>query len=406
MEDFTHALHVLSEVFTHAGDYDISDIQLRSGRIPYIHTKKGLMVIHSLGELPEAVVLNVIDLLYSGQDKDQFESKQNQMEGQMPVIERLQEFKVADFSCNGQPMPNGELCGRMRVQAHLSSSGVGMTARILADDIPNLDVLGLGPDTTEALRGFLQKRQGMGLVTGQTGSGKSTTLAALIDWVRRNCDRHIVTVEDPIEYRYPHDMTGSPAEFLDQVPPGLVTQQEVGKHVMSYHQGLKDVLRKAPHVILLGEVRDRATMDTVIEAAQTGHVVITTLHTNGAVKTISRILEFFPRDQHRSILGRLSEILMFILSQGLMKGVDGRVLNYEFLQNTESAVRSGIAAYDGGAKSLEDVIRQSGNVEWDTNLRNLYEQGKIDFETFQLNMMNPDDEDANLFIKEEDASYG
>lgn len=401
MADFTNALHVLSEIFTHAGDYDISDIQLRSERVPYIHTKKGLLVIHSLGELPESVVLNVIELLYSGQDVDQFESKENQMAGQMPVIERLQEYKVADFSCNGQPMPNGELSGRMRVQAHLSSSGLGVTCRILADDIPSLDVLGLGDDTAEALRGFLQKRQGMGLVTGQTGSGKSTTLAALIDWVRRHCERHIVTVEDPIEYRYPHDMTGSPPEEMDRIPPGLVTQQEVGKHVMSYNQGLKDVLRKAPHVILLGEVRDRGTMDTVIEAAQTGHVVITTLHTNGAVKTISRILEFFPRDQHRSILGRLSEILMFILSQGLMKGVDGRVLNYEFLQNTESSVRSGIAAYDGGAKSLEDVIRQGGNVEWDANLRNLYDQGKIDFETFQLNMMNPDDADANLFVADE-----
>ena len=259
--------------------------------------------------------------------------------GQMTGSERLKEYNVADFRCNGQMLPNGELCGCMRVQAHLSSAGLGVTCRILADDIPDLDVLGLGPDTTAALRGFLQNRPGMGLLTGQTGSGKSTTLAALIDWVRRNCDRHIVTVEDPIEYRYPSDMTGSPAEDQDQEPPGLVTQQEVGKHVMSYNQGLKDVLRKAPHVILLGEVRDRDTMDTVIEAAQTGHVVITTLHTNGAVKTISRILEFFPRDQHKSILGRLSEILMFILSQGLMKGKDGRVLNYEFLQNTESSVR-------------------------------------------------------------------
>ncbi len=405
MADFTHALHVLSEVFIHAGEQDISDIQLRTDRIPYVHTKKGLQVIHSLGELPESVVLNVIEMLYAGQEVDLFKSKKNALLGQMPVMERLQEYKVADFSCDGQQMPDGEVSGRMRVQAHLSSSGLGVTCRILADDIPSLDVLGLGSDTTEALRGFLQRRQGMGLVTGQTGSGKSTTLAALIDWVRRNCDRHIVTVEDPIEYRYPHDMTGSPPEDQDRVPPGLVTQQEVGKHVMSYNQGLKDVLRKAPHVILLGEVRDRDTMDTVIEAAQTGHVVITTLHTNGAVKTISRILEFFPRDQHRSILGRLSEILMFILSQGLMKGRDGRVLNYEFLQNTEASVRSGIAAYDGGAKSLEDVIRQSGNVEWDANLKNLYDQGKIDFETFQLNMMNPDDADANLFI-EDDAAFG
>jgi len=405
MADYTHALHVLSEIFAHAGDYDISDIQLRTDRIPYIHTKKGLMVIHSLGELPEHVVLNVIELLYAGQDIDRFESKENQMAGQMPVVERLQEFKVADFSCNGQMMPNGELSGRMRVQAHLSNSGLGVTCRILADEIPDLSVLGINRDTTDALKMFLQKRQGLGFVTGQTGSGKSTTLAALIDWVRCNCERHIVTVEDPIEYRYPRENTAGAPELRGGVPPGLVTQQEVGKHVKSYRQGLKDVLRKAPHIILLGEVRDRDTMDTCIEAAQTGHVVITTLHTNGAVKTISRILEMFPRDQHRAILGRLSEIMMFILSQGLMKGRDGRVLNIEFLQNTESAVRSGIASYDGGAKSLEDVIRQSGNVEWDAHLRNLYDEGKIDFDTFQQNMMNPDDEDANLFVADE-AAFG
>ena len=161
---------------------------------------------------------------------------------------------------------------------------------------------------------------------------------------------------------------------------------------------MKDSLRKAPHVILLGEIRDRSTMDTAIEAAQTGHIVLSTLHTNGAVKTLSRILEFFPRDQHRSLLGRLSEILMFILSQGLLPSPKGRVLNYEFLQNNDASVRSAIASYDGAAKSLEDAIRHSGNVEWDANLANLHRQGLIDYEAFQNNRMNENDEDSNLFI--------
>ena len=157
-------------------------------------------------------------------------------------------------------------------------------------------------------------------------------------------------------------------------------------------------------MILIGEIRDRETMEIAIEAAQTGHIVISTLHTNGAVKTLSRILEFFPQEQHRSLLGRLSEILMFILSQGLIPTENGRVLNYEFLQNNSSAVRSGIASYDGAAKSLEDAIRHAGNIEWDANLRNLLNMGKISFQAFQMNRMNEDEGEELLFIPGQKAS--
>ena len=398
MSDFRYGQHVMSEVFAQAGENSISDIQLRSNRLVYCHTKQGLQIIGSLGELPAQVVLNVIELLYSRQESDEFDDAAGRVSDQMPMMQRLQEFKVCDFSCEGFPLADGATSGRMRVQAHLSSSGLGVTCRILSDDIPKLDVLGLSTDTTRALREMMKRRQGLGLITGQTGSGKSTTLAALLDWLRQNYPRHIVTVEDPIEYRYPADME-DPGDATGFLPaPGFVTQQEVGKHVGSYNQGLKDALRKAPHVILIGEIRDAKTMDTAIEAAQTGHVVISTLHTNGAVKTLSRILEFFPRDQHRSLLGRLSEILMFILSQGLIPGANGRVLNYEFLQNSDASVRSGISSYDGAAKSLEDAIRHSGNVEWDANLNQLMQRGLISFEAFQTNRMNEEDDDDRLFI--------
>lgn len=253
------------------------------------------------------------------------------------------------------------------------------------------------------MKNFVKRRQGLAFVTGQTGSGKSTTLAALIDWLRRSYPKHIVTVEDPIEYRYPHDMP-DPSDKSKRLPaPGFVTQQEVGKHVKTYKQGLKDALRKAPHLILIGEIRDRETMDTAIEAAQTGHFVISTLHTNGAVKTMSRILEMFPHEQHKALLGRLAEIMCFILSQGLIPTKNGRVLNYEFLQNHDSSVRSAIAAYDGAAKSLEDAIRHSGNVAWDSNLENLMRRGLIDFEALQMNRMNEDDADSRLFIPQRAA---
>ncbi|MBL9152586.1 MAG: Flp pilus assembly complex ATPase component TadA [Verrucomicrobiales bacterium] len=403
MNEFAYGQQVLNEVFAQAGGNSISDIQVRSNRMVYVHTKQGLQIIYTLGELPNQVVMNVAELLYSRQESDAAQSVEAKLQEQMPLHERLAEFKVVDFSCEGFPMSNGQISGRMRVQVHLSASGIGITARILSDDIAELEVLGLSQDTTRAMKNFVKRRQGLAFVTGQTGSGKSTTLAALIDWLRRSYPKHIVTVEDPIEYRYPHDMA-DPKDTTRRIPsPGFVTQQEVGKHVKTYRQGLKDALRKAPHLILIGEIRDRETMDTAIEAAQTGHFVISTLHTNGAVKTMSRILEMFPHEQHKALLGRLAEIMCFILSQGLIPTQKGRVLNYEFLQNNDSSVRSAIAAYDGAAKSLEDAIRHSGNVAWDSNLENLMRRGMIDFEAFQMNRMNEDDADARLFIPQRAA---
>jgi Tfp pilus assembly pilus retraction ATPase PilT len=175
--------------------------------------------------------------------------------------------------------------------------------------------------------------------------------------------------------------------------PSIVTQQEVGRDVHSYRQGLKDVLRKAPHVILLGEIRDREAMETCMEAAQTGHLVLSTLHTTGAVKTIGRILELYPKENHSAVLSRLSEVLIFIHSQGLLNGIHRRVLTYEFLQNNDDAVSSAIANYDGGARSLEDVIRRTGNVQWDANLTRLFNMGLISTETFVNARMNRGESD-------------
>jgi len=393
----SQAHQVMNEVFATAGSNSISDIQFRSGSWVYCHTKQGLQIVNSLGELPPQVVMDVVEFLFSRQETDAGATAAR-LQNMRDVKERLLEDKVADFSCDGFPLPDGSISGRMRVQAHLSSSGPGVTCRILSDEIAELPELGIATDTVRALQGFMTRRQGFGLVTGQTGSGKSTTLAAILDWLRRHHPRHIVSVEDPIEYRYSRFLPELDAHGRRAPSPGFVTQQEVGKHVSSYKQGLKDALRKAPHVILIGEIRDRETMEIAIEAAQTGHIVISTLHTNGAVKTLSRILEFFPQEQHRSLLGRLSEILMFILSQGLIPTQGGRVLNYEFLQNNSSAVRSGVASYDGAAKSLEDAIRHSGNIEWDANLRNLLNMGRIDYQAFQMNRMNEDEGDELLFV--------
>ena len=170
--------------------------------------------------------------------------------------------------------------------------------------------------------------------------------------------------------------------------PSLITQQEVGRDTNSYQSGLKEVLRKAPHIILIGEIRDRQTMETCIEAAQTGHFVLSTLHTRGAVKTIARILEFFPQDQHAGILQRLGETMTFVLSQGLLTGFKGRVLVTEYLQNTSDAVAAGIRVYDGTATCLADALKYKGNQRWDQSLMKLYREGQISEDVFNSNLIS------------------
>lgn len=390
---------LLGIIFRVCRELKVSDIQMRAARPVYIHTNKGMEKLEFLGILSAANMDEILKELISNRESGSHGFGQDQSLDQRVdekirlAISDFSERRVADFSCDGIPMgENGERSGRLRIQAHLSSSGLGVTCRILNDYIPELESLGIDPDTTSTLRHAVLKRAGLCLVTGPTGSGKSTTLASLIDWCRRHHPKHIVTVEDPIEYQYPDDMN-DPEYPGHRIPsPSIVTQQEVGRDLHSYRQGLKDVLRKAPHIILLGEIRDREAMETCMEAAQTGHLVLSTLHTTGAVKTIGRILELYPKDSHSAVLSRLAEILIFIHSQGLLNGVNRRVLTYEFLQNNDDAVSSAIANYDGGARSLEDVIRRAGNIEWDNNLRRLLNQGLITPETFINARMNKNDE--------------
>jgi len=392
---------LLGIIFRVCRELRVSDIQMRADRPVYIHTNKGMEKLDFLGVLTPANMDEILKELIRNRESGSHgfgveQSMDQRVDEKIRLaIANFAETRVADFSCDGVPMgENGEKSGRLRIQAHLSSSGLGVTCRILNDFIPELESLGIDPDTTDTLRHAVLKRAGLCLVTGPTGSGKSTTLASLIDWLRRKHPKHIVTVEDPIEYQYPDDMD-DPDYPGHRIPsPSIVTQQEVGRDLHSYRQGLKDVLRKAPHVILLGEIRDREAMETCMEAAQTGHLVLSTLHTTGAVKTIGRILELYPKDSHGSVLSRLAEILIFIHSQGLLNGVQRRVLTYEFLQNNDDAVSSAIANYDGGARSLEDVIKRAGNIEWDSNLRRLLNQGFITHETFENTKMNRNDSDV------------
>lgn len=365
-------------------DREISDVQMRSGALIRLHTNRGLEIAESFGIQDAEAVRQVAETLYAEQSADVWEAVATDGDAAARMWGLLRANRVMDLSCSqgvlGAPV-------RMRVQIHLSENGLGVTTRWLRGSITQLESLGLDTLITDSLRELMQRRFGLGLVTGPTGSGKSTTLAAILDWVRRNMQKHIVTIEDPIEYRYSATMEDPNQPGIEITAPSLVTQQEVGRHTLSYQSGLKEVLRKTPNIILIGEIRDRHTMETCIEAAQTGHFVLSTLHTRGAVKTIDRIMEFFPKEQQGGILQRLAETLTFVLSQGLLTGFNGRVLVTEYLQNTTDPVAAGIRSYDGAATSLTDALRVKGNMRWDDCLKQLYRSSLIPEDVFKANVM-------------------
>ena len=385
---------LLGVIFEECEKRGVSDIQVRSQRHVFVETNNGMECLFDLGVLTQESVRAIYDALIINRESANhgFGSTSSTAErGDAKIrqaVEKMRTDQVDDFSCNGIALPSGKVSGRLRIQAHLSSSGLGLTCRILNDDIPKLEVLGFDEDTLHFLRKAVKRRAGLCLVTGPTGSGKSTSLASLMDWLRQNTSKHIVTVEDPVEYVYPHTQLAPDGSGRHMPSKSVITQQEVGRDLESYRQGLKDVLRKAPHVILVGEIRDREAMDTCLEAAQTGHLVLSTLHTTGAVKTMGRILEMYPSERQVAVLNRISEMLVFILSQGLLKGIERRVLTYEFLQNSDDRTASSIRSYAKGQQALEDVIRSSGNIEWDANLKRLLREQLISDEAFENARMN------------------
>ncbi len=209
--------------------------------------------------------------------------------------------------------------GRFRVSVFRAKGNVSVALRLIPSRILTFEEIGL-PRITKAL---CRRPRGLFLVTGPTGSGKTTTLATMLDYINRNFDRHIITVEDPIEYYHPHRKS-------------IFTQREVGVDVPSFAEALRRCLRQDPDVVLVGEMRDLETMEAAIRAAETGHLVFATLHTTGAQGTINRIIDAFPVAQQEQIRVQLSVTLIAVLSQELLplKGTKGRMAAYEFLLST------------------------------------------------------------------------
>ena len=252
--------------------------------------------------------------------------------------------------------------GRFRASVVRQRLGIDMVFRIINTEIRTVDELGL-PDTMKTLTRF---HNGLVLVTGSVGSGKSTTLASLVDHINMERTDHIITLEDPIEYTF--DSKGC-----------HVNQREVGSHTESFGKALRAALREDPDVIMVGEMRDLETISLAITAAETGHLVLGTLHTGSAARTLDRVLDVFPTDQRGQIRIMVSESLRGIISQQLVPKTDGtgRVLAMELLVNTPAVaacVRDGKTFMLGG---IMQTGKNVGMITMDDSLRSLYDQGLI-----------------------------
>jgi twitching motility protein PilT len=254
---------------------------------------------------------------------------------------------------------------RVRINVFDTLRGPGMVLRLIPLTILTIDQLRLPP----VFRDVCHYHKGLILVTGPTGSGKSTTLAAMVDYMNKEMPKHIITIEDPIE-------------FVHQSRKALIRQREVGMHTLKFDNALKASLREDPDVILVGEMRDRETVNTALKAAQTGHLVMGTLHTNSAVKTLERILTLYPAEEQPAMRVAIAESLVAIIAQGLCRTTDGkRAAFHDILINTEAIkdyIRKG--QYDD-ISQLMDEGEFDGMVTMNKSLFNLYQEGRITEET-------------------------
>jgi len=284
------------------------------------------------------------DIAYSLMDEDQ-----------QKAFEQLPEMNLA-ISEPG--------IGRFRVNIFKQRNCFALVIRNIKLTIPSADSLGLPP----ILKQSIMEKRGLILFIGGTGSGKSTSLAALIDHRNANASGHIITIEDPIEYIHPHKKS-------------LVNQREVGVDTLSYEDALKNTLRQAPDVILIGEIRSRETMEHALAFAETGHLCLSTLHANNSNQALDRIINFFPEERHHQLLMDLSLNLKAFISQRLVPTIDGkRTAAIEILLGTQ-LIRDLIQK--GDIHGIKEVMEKSGNVgmqTFDCHLLRLFKEGTISME--------------------------
>ena len=283
-------------------------------------------------------------------------------------MERLLQQGDDDFSFS---IPG---LSRFRVSAFRQRGSLSAVIRVIRFVLPDYQQLGI-PD---AVMRLADARQGMVLVAGTAGSGKSTTLACIIDRINKTRQTHIITLEDPLEYLHRHDKS-------------IVTQREIGQDTVSYVKALRAALRQSPDIILLGEMRDYETIDVAMTAAETGHLLFSTLHTIGAANTIERIIDVFPANQQRQITVQLASVLSAVVSQQLVPTVEGTLVPAFEIMTVNPAIRAMIR--DGKVHQIDAMLYGSAREEMlsmDQSLLRLYQRRLITRETALAYATNPE----------------
>lgn len=345
----------IDDLLRMAMSFGASDLHLRAGSFPVIRVSGELRPVTGVNRLAQEETLEMAFSMMSNRQKLHFKD--------------AYEVDIG-YSVSG--------LGRFRVNIFQQRGSVGIVARVIPDHIRNFAELGLPP----ILNKVAEEQRGLILVTGTTGSGKSTTLAAVVDHINAHRNSHVVTIEDPIE-------------FLHKDKKSFITQREIDVDTRSFAEALRGSMRQDPDVILVGEMRDLETIETALVAAETGHLVLSTLHTTDAAETISRIISVFPPYQQKSIRIQLAGLLKAIVSQRLMKMAKGkgRIPAVEVLVSTP-LIRDYIL-HEDKTSQVRDAIAagtsQYGMQTFDQSLFYLYQSGLINLEEALRGSTNPDE---------------
>ena len=345
----------IDAMLMHAIDNNASDLHLKSGLPPILRKNGELSPLTEYESISPTHMKNIALGLMNDRQKTDFK-KELQID--------------LGYSITG--------VGRFRVNIFLQRGAVGIVFRIIPATIKNFDSLHLPP----VLEKLAQEMRGLVLVTGITGSGKSTTLSAIVDYINRHRSCHIITIEDPIEFTHKDNKS-------------VISQREIGVDTIDFSSALRGALRQDPDVILLGEMRDLETIQTALVAAETGHLVLSTLHTTDATETVSRIISVFPPYHQKQVRIQLAETMKGIVSQRLMPTIDGkdRVPAVEILI-TNARVKNCIVDKEK-TKDLADVIYKShatfGMQTFDQSIMHMMKEGLISGEEALRQASNPDD---------------
>ena len=344
----------IREILTEMSDKKASDVFIVAG-LPITYRKNGVIEDYGTQNLTPTETKSLLEEIYHlANDRD---------------INNVIDDGDDDFSF---AIPG---TARFRVSAYMQRGSLSAVLRVIAFELPDYhslnipkEIIDLGNDSS-----------GMVLVTGPAGSGKSTTLACIIDMINKSCRKHIITIEDPIEYLHKHNKS-------------IVSQRELNLDTDSFTAALRATLRQSPDVILLGEMRDNETISIAMTAAETGHLLLSTLHTIGASNTIDRIIDVFPANQQHQIAVQLSCTLNAVVSQQLLPTVDGGITPAFGIMKVTPAIRNMIR--DGKIFQIDGTIFSAngtnGMVSMDSSIKNLYNKGIITTETALMFATNPD----------------